>query len=537
MATKQGARRRQRGEIFELPSGSLRVRVYAGVDPVTGKRHHLAETVPAGPRAAAQAEKIRTRLLAEVDSGRQPRTATTVAQLMERYLEIARVEPSTRQGYEGLVRNHIVPLLGELQVGRVRGEALDSFYAELRRCRVHCRRGRAFVDHRTRVEHKCDHRCRPHRCRPLGEGTIRHAHNLLNGAFALAVRWEWVGTNPVKKAVAPTVPAPNPEPPSASEAARIVSEAWKDPSWGLFVWLAMTTGARRGELCALRWNRIDFGTGVLTIRSSIADVGGRSWEKDTKSHQQRRIVLDSQTLALLRAFLVHSAEQAAALEIALPEDGFVFSPDPDGASWGRPGTATQRYSRMCARLGYAMHLHQLRHYSATELISGGVDIRTVAGRLGHGGGGVTTLRVYSAWVAEADQRASNSLATRMPQLPTTLLEHGAAPTPLSSLPTPAEDGLVDPYRGIAADLEAAIRCGALQVGDLLPTIKDLAARYQVAVGTGHRAVSHLAERGVVTVSRGKRAEVAPRGGVRGEASSGCAALTSSRRPTQHPRTD
>jgi integrase len=362
------------------------VRIHAGIDPVTKKRHRLEEIVPAGPKAAAQAEKVRTKLLAELDAGRQPRTSATVAQLMERYLEIVRVEPSTRQGYEGLVRNHIVPLLGDQSVGRVRGEVLDSFYAELRRCRVHCRRGRAIVDHRTQVDHECDQRCRAHRCRPLGEGTIRHAHNLLNGAFALAVRWEWVGTNPVAKAAAPTMPAPNPEPPSASQAARIVSEAWKDPAWGLFVWLAMTTGARRGELCALRWNRLDFGTGVLTIRSSIAEVGGQTWEKDTKTHQQRRIVLDPQTLALLRAFLVHSAEQAAAAKIPLPEDGFVFSTDPDGSTWPRPGTATQRYTRMCARLGYAMHLHQLRHYSATELISGGVDVRTVAGRLGHGGG-------------------------------------------------------------------------------------------------------------------------------------------------------
>ncbi|MFC5138237.1 tyrosine-type recombinase/integrase [Actinomycetospora rhizophila] len=510
MSSSSASTRRRRGTVQKLPSGSLRVRVYAGYDSVTQQRHYLTEVVPAGPKAAAQAEKVRTRLAAEVDAGRQPRTSATVAQLMERYLEIARVEPSTRQGYEGLVRNHIVPLLGDQQVGRVRGEVLDSFYAELRRCRVHCRRGRAIVDHRTQVEHQCDQRCRPHRCRPLGEGTIRHAHNLLNGAFSLAVRWEWVGTNPVATAVAPTMPAPNPEPPTASQAARIASEAWKDPAWGLFVWLAMTTGARRGELCALRWKRIDFGTGVLSIRGSIAEVGGRSWEKDTKTHQQRRIVLDAQTLALLRAFLVHTAEQAAALELALPEDGFVFSPSPDGSSWPKPGTATQRYSRMCARLGYGMHLHQLRHYSATELISGGVDIRTVAGRLGHGGGGVTTLRVYSAWVAEADQRASTSLAARMPDLPNPVLGDGSTPIGNPVLPTPPGEAPTDPYRKIAADLKAAMRCGVLKPGDELPTIKDLSAQYQVAFSTGHRAVALLAEKGLIVVSRGRRARVAGR---------------------------
>jgi integrase len=55
----------------------------------------------------------------------------------------------------------------------------------------------------------------------------------------------------------------------------------------------------------------------------------------------------------------------------------------------------------------------LRHYSATELISAGVDVRTVAGRLGHGGGGTTTLRVYAAWVPESDRRAADLLASRL----------------------------------------------------------------------------------------------------------------------------
>jgi integrase len=75
---------------------------------------------------------------------------------------------------------------------------------------------------------------------------------------------------------------------------------------------------------------------------------------------------------------------------------------------------TQRYDRLAKRLGIDSHLHALRHYSATELIAAGTDIRTVAGRLGHGGGGSTTLRVYAAWLSEADQRAASVLSGRMP---------------------------------------------------------------------------------------------------------------------------
>ena len=67
-----------------------------------------------------------------------------------------------------------------------------------------------------------------------------------------------------------------------------------------------------------------------------------------------------------------------------------------------------------SKLGIRTHLHAMRHYSATELLASGVDLRTVAGRLGHGSGGATTLKVYAAWVARADQQASELLAARLP---------------------------------------------------------------------------------------------------------------------------
>jgi integrase len=49
---------RERGEIETLSSGSLRVKVYAGIDSLSGKRHYLTETAPAGPRALAEAKKV-----------------------------------------------------------------------------------------------------------------------------------------------------------------------------------------------------------------------------------------------------------------------------------------------------------------------------------------------------------------------------------------------------------------------------------------------------------------------------------------------
>ncbi|WP_244945607.1 N-terminal phage integrase SAM-like domain-containing protein [Couchioplanes caeruleus] len=55
---------------------------------------------------------------------------------MDRYLELITLEPTTRVTYEGYIRNHVRPVLGDLAVGRLGGEVLDSFYAQLRSCRA-----------------------------------------------------------------------------------------------------------------------------------------------------------------------------------------------------------------------------------------------------------------------------------------------------------------------------------------------------------------------------------------------------------------
>jgi integrase len=483
------AQRRHRGRIETLPSGSLRVQVYAGRDPVSKKRHYLTETVPAGPTARKDAERARTRLLGQVDERRNPRTRATVSQLLDRWLSMVELEENTRAGYVSYIEHHIRPVLGELPLSRLNAETLESFYATLRRCREHCTgRGRE----------------RSHVCEPLAASTVRQIHSVLRGSLSRAVRWGWLGVNVAEHATPPPAPAPNPEPPAAEEAARIVTEAWKDPDWGMLVWLAMVTGARRGELCALTWERVDFSAGVLAVRTSIAQRNGHTWEKETKTHQQRRITLDDQTLALFRAYRRRRVELATALGIELTPTSRVFSLSPDGSTWINPDTVTRRYARMCARLGWDMHLHQLRHYSGTELVAAGVDVRTVAGRLGHSGGGTTTLKVYSAWRSEADQRAAGTLAGRMPALPFDVDQDGAFVVPA---PPVTEDSA--PYLRIAADLRGAITCGALRPGDPLPTLVELAGRYGVAESTAHRAIAELTAAGLVQVSRGQRAKVAP----------------------------
>ncbi|GAY11639.1 mobile element protein [Pseudonocardia sp. N23] len=124
---------------------------------------------------------------------RNPRTSATVDQLLARYLDQFDGAPNTLTKHRGYMRNHVSPLIGKAKAGALDAEVLDSFYAELRRCRQHCS-GKAGAQHWTRQEHECDQRCtRPPACKPLGASVVRHIHFLLSGAFERATdlsRWD-----------------------------------------------------------------------------------------------------------------------------------------------------------------------------------------------------------------------------------------------------------------------------------------------------------------------------------------------------------
>lgn len=436
MASRGGTRKRKRGFIRRR-GNSLQVNVYAGVDPLTGKRLYLTESTT----DEKEAERILTKLVAQVDAERYARTNATLSVAIDEWLRTLEVEDTTREAYEMYARRYLKPALGDEPVGKISARVLEQLYAELRRCRARCD-GRPFVEHRVDGPHECrevKHRrppgrppaggypphdcveagcvvkeCLPHECKPLGNATISKIHFMLSGTFSAAKRWDWIESNPAEVARKPRQPAPQPTPPTAEQASRIIEAAWEqDESWGTLVWLVMVTGMRRAEVLALRWSDIDLSGGYISVRRNYVRVGGRSVEKETKTHRMRRVSLDPATVEVLQE---HRARYEAAmrqLAVEPTSEAFLFSYEPTCDRPYDPSGVTHRYARMCAGLGIDSHLHALRHYSATELLTAGVDLRTVAGRLGHAGGGATTLRVYAAWVGEADRRAAQILGGRL----------------------------------------------------------------------------------------------------------------------------
>ncbi len=260
--------------------------------------------------------------------------------------------------------------------------------------------------------------CQPHKCRPMSNSTILKIHYVISGALSAAQRWEWITKNPAEFTKKPRQPTPDPRPPTSEQAARIVTAAWaEDEAWGTLVWLVMVTGLRRAELLALRWSDIDLKAGTITIRRNYVRALGRVYEKDTKTHRMRRISVDPATVDVLTEHRERYDEDMQQLDLDPSDEAFLFSYEATRDRPYDPSGITHRYARMCVRLGIDSHLHALRHYSATELLTAGVDLRTVAGRLGHAGGGATTLRVYAAWVGESDRRAAEILGGQFQRPP------------------------------------------------------------------------------------------------------------------------
>lgn len=136
--------RQAKGYVEQLPSGSYRVSVYAGTDPVTRRQLYHRATA----KTETQAQIVLGELLEKVSNGRRPECNVTVAELMDQYAAIAEWDMSTRQTNEGFIRRTIKPALGHLKVRQVRGPVLDQLYARLKRCGDLACTGASFTEHR-----------------------------------------------------------------------------------------------------------------------------------------------------------------------------------------------------------------------------------------------------------------------------------------------------------------------------------------------------------------------------------------------------
>ena len=360
-----------RGTIEARGDGQWRIRAYAGRE--SGKVRWVSRTVHGG-KQVAQTELAK--LVAEVEGGQVVAShPVTLGELIDRWLSDIAPHRTlhTMKEYGRIAAANVKPALGNIQVNKLTARQIDGFYSSLTQ-------------------------------RGLSPASVRRHHALLHAALGRAVKWGVVATNPVDRATPPSLKRPTVSAPSVDDVQRLVAEAERtgDHVLACAVALGAITGARRGELCALRWSDIDRHKRMVRIARSLTVIKRQVTAGPTKAHQVRQVAIDTVLESFLVARRGQQEEDAASVGAQLCEDPYVLSRTADGAGPCLPDGLTSAYGRLASRLGISGHLHELRHFAATTAIAGGADVRAVAGRLGHAGPSVT-LRVYADALEQRDR--------------------------------------------------------------------------------------------------------------------------------------
>lgn len=255
------------------------------------------------------------------------------------------------------------------------------------------------------------------------------------------------------------------------------------------MWLTMLSASRRGEMCVLRWTDVDLSRGKIVVGPAGDQYADRVEEITTKAELQKRLRLDAYTVELLTMCHEYCKHQCERLGVVLACDACLFPSEPDFCAALKPNPSTQRYRRLAKRNGLrSTRLHSIRHYSATELLGAGVDLRAVHGWLGHTQA-LTTLKFYTAWLERTDNAAADVLANSIPRL------DFAARRPRHA------------WEILTAALRADIEAGKYPVGSDLPLARELAVKHSVSVGTVSRATAELKALGLIEAEQYRRAKV------------------------------
>jgi integrase len=240
--------------------------------------------------------------------------------------------------------------------------------------------------------------------------SIVQAYRVLSAALRDGVRLGVLALNPAS-AVRPPRPArPALEVPSWATVTQLLEAAQGTPLHVPLVLLA-TSGARRGEVLALRWREVELDAGLIRITRTAQNVGQVVTFSGPKTDRARRTVdLPASTVAVLRQHRRQQAERRLLAGEAWRDNGLVVDNGLGGPV--HPDVLSRSFHRLTERLGIRCRLHDLRHAHATELLRAGINVKVVSERLGHASSSFT-LDTYAAVLPGMGRIAADAIERAM----------------------------------------------------------------------------------------------------------------------------
>ncbi len=359
---------------------------YDGIDPLTGRERRRWH--PAG-RSRADAEAIAATLDTQhtIEVAEETSPITLGRYLTEQWLPFRRnqLRPTTFRRYSWIVENYINPRLGDIQLRRLRAEHLDRLYLELLT---------------TGNQHG----------ESLAPKTVYDVHVVLRACLGDAKRRHYLTTNIALEARPPRPQAQARKGPETWTAEQL--RAYLDSTGHLrlqpAIYVAATTGMRRGEVAGLRWGDWQQATHRVSVARSRQVVGGRSMEVPCKTKTSRRSVdLDKTTEKVLARW--KRRQQRDGHPTGLDDPIFTNT---DGNAI-HPESVTQLFDRNIVRAGVPrIRFHDLRHTHASLLVAAGTPIKVVSERLGHSHPGFT-MATYQHLIPGMSSQAAHDFANML----------------------------------------------------------------------------------------------------------------------------
>ncbi|MGI5161360.1 tyrosine-type recombinase/integrase [Microbispora sp. CA-102843] len=341
-------------------------------------------------KAARDEARVKARRGEYVD-----RNAITVAEYLAEWIEghAVEVKPKTLAGYRMMIRLYIEPRIGKLRLQVLRPATITKLYRDL--LTAGRRNGKG-----------------------LAPNTIKHVHTVLRKALSDAVIVdEILPSNPAERAKLPRTQLTEPGTVWTPAQLREFLDTAKGHRLFAFFRLAAYSGARRGELCNLRWADVDLDSPQIRLTGSSAVVEGERIEGTTKGGRSRVVSIDAGTAEILREHRKRqNADRLRLGESWKGTDDYVFTTGwgdpiyPDTVSSLMPVLIKAYNDTQPKKPHPRARLHDLRHLHATTLLLAGVPVHVVAARLGHSDPAIT-LRVYAHVISEQMASAAEVFAS------------------------------------------------------------------------------------------------------------------------------
>lgn len=314
---------------------------------------------------------------------------TLAEYLLNQWLPLAEmsVRPTTFQSYNSVLKIHVIPALGGIQLQSLTASHLDQLYARLLKSGRIGREG------------------------GLAPKTVRYVHTTIHKALKDAERKQLVYRNVADSADPPKLRTHGSTEMQTWTAGQLRTflTAIRDNRIGAAYLLAATTGMRRGEVLGLRWADVDFPRARLGVRQTVLQVNYQITFGTPKTARGRRsIALDPTTVAALQEHRRQQRNERSAVGDRHEDLGLAFT-KVDGTPI-HPDYFSQLFDRTVAKLAIPrIRLHDLRHTHATLGLAAGVPAKIMSERLGHATVAFTQ-DVYMHAIPGLEADAANQIA-------------------------------------------------------------------------------------------------------------------------------